>query len=155
MQGWMQAVHLQVIKNKMADETKARMITSVVGLVLAFFGLILSVNGFPTLHTSPMTLGFKLAIFITGMVMAYVSVMPTPAKYQTQQVKPEIPAQQAQPAQKKKRKVTDILLGIAMVFMAMFFIFLSQSTYTIILSLIIAVIGIWLIIASMPEKKKI
>jgi hypothetical protein len=63
----------------MVDDTKGRVIGSIVGLIMAFIGLVMSVSKFSDFHNNTFSLGIWLAIYIAGTIIAFVSVTsPSP-----------------------------------------------------------------------------
>lgn len=68
-------------------------IGSIIGVIIAIIGLNLSNTAFQTFHENPATAGIYVAIFIFGIVLAWVSVSPTQMQPYIQQ---QITAQQTQ-----------------------------------------------------------
>lgn len=92
-------------------------IGSIIGVIIAIIGLNLSTNAFKTFHQNPELAGVYVAIFITGIVIAWAAVM-TPLKsyiqpYAQQPVQPQQPVQQKEAMKKSRYATACLILGLA------------------------------------------
>jgi Na+/H+ antiporter NhaD/arsenite permease-like protein len=138
------------------ETSMSRKIWSVIGLVIAMIMVTPVDNTLADLHGHTTKAAVYLAMFIVGMVIAWTSVM-SPV-YQKPTAREQKQAVIKAKKQEEKGDKTTFWLGIAVLAMALFLVFISPSFifgsggYAV--SWIILIIcGIVMIIFSRPKKK--
>jgi len=139
----------------MEDTPGTRKVMSIIGLFMALVTVGPSCYAIDNLHGHTTRAAVYLAIFIFGMIIAWVSVMNP--LYQNPTAKEQKQAEVEAKKQEEKGDKTIFWLGIAVLGMALFFIiigskFIFSSIGYVILWIVMIISGIVMIIFSRPKK---
>ena len=137
------------------ETSTSRKILSVAGLLVSWIMVSLMKNAMANLREHLAGAVFYLIIFIFGMIIAVMSVT-TPAHNVPAVRTPQQALAEAQKNERKENK-TKFWLGIAILGMAVFFLFVGarfifQSGFSTFMFIIMVVSGVFMIIFSRPKK---